>query len=72
MVGSVLGNVTLVMGFAFIAGGLRHGIQRFDPEQPRMYASLLLLVVAALLIPTLAAHLNSRGPMRGPCPTCAR
>jgi Ca2+:H+ antiporter len=59
LVGSVLGNTTLVMGLAFLAGGARHGIQRFDPEQPRMYASLLLLVVAALLIPTLAVHLET-------------
>jgi Ca2+:H+ antiporter len=59
LVGSVLANATLVMGIAFLAGGLRHGIQRFDPEQPRMYASLLLLVVAALLIPTLAVHLDT-------------
>jgi Ca2+:H+ antiporter len=59
LVGSVLGNAVLVMGLAFVAGGVRHGIQRFDPEQPRMYASLLLLVVSALLIPTLAVHLDT-------------
>jgi Ca2+:H+ antiporter len=59
LVGSVLGNAVLVMGLAFVAGGARHGIQRFDPEQPRMYASLLLLVVSALLIPTLAVHLDT-------------
>ena len=54
LVGSVLGNAVLVLGCAFVAGGARHGTQRFDPEQPRLYSSLLLLVVAALLVPTLA------------------
>lgn len=59
LVGSVLGNAVLVLGLAFVAGGLRHGTQRFDAEAPRLNASLLLLVVAALLVPTLAAHLGT-------------
>jgi Ca2+:H+ antiporter len=59
LVGSVLGNAVLVLGCAFVAGGARHGTQRFDPEQPRLYSSLLLLVVAALLVPTLASKLHT-------------
>jgi Ca2+:H+ antiporter len=59
LVGSVLGNAVLVLGLAFVAGGLRHGTQRFDAEVPRLNASLLLLVVAALLVPTLAIHLGT-------------
>ena len=59
LVGSVLGNAVLVLGLAFVAGGLRHGVQRFDAEAPRLNASLLLLVVAALLVPTLAARLGT-------------
>lgn len=59
LVGSVLGNAVLVLGMAFLAGGLRHGTQRFSAEAPRLTASLLLLVVAALLVPTLAAHLGT-------------
>lgn len=59
LVGSVLGNAVLVLGLAFVAGGLRHGTQRFDAEVPRLNASLLLLVVAALLVPTLATHLGT-------------
>jgi Ca2+:H+ antiporter len=59
LVGSVLGNVLLVLGIAFVAGGLRHGPQRFDAEAPRLNASLLLLVVAALLVPTLASRLGT-------------
>ena len=59
LVGSVLGNAVLVLGLAFVAGGLRHGAQSFEAEAPRLNASLLLLVVAALLVPTLAAHLGT-------------
>jgi Ca2+:H+ antiporter len=59
LVGSILANALLVLGCAFVAGGLRHGVQRFDPEEPRLNASLLMLVVTALLVPTLADHLGA-------------
>jgi Ca2+:H+ antiporter len=59
LVGSVMGNAVLVLGMAFVAGGLRHGVQRFEAEAPRLNASLLLLVVAALLVPTLASELHT-------------
>ena len=59
LVGSVMGNAVLVLGMAFVAGGLRHGLQRFEAETPRLNASLLLLVVAALLVPTLAGELHT-------------
>jgi len=59
LVGSVLSNTLLVLGLAFLAGGLRHGAQRFPPEAPRMIATLLILAVGALLIPTLAVRLRT-------------
>jgi Ca2+:H+ antiporter len=59
LVGSVLGNAVLVLGLAFVAGGLKHGTQKFPAEAPRLNASMLLLVVAALLVPTLASHLGT-------------
>jgi Ca2+:H+ antiporter len=54
LVGSILANSLLVLGLAFSAGGLRHGVQRFGTESVRMIATLLVLAVAALAIPTLA------------------
>jgi Ca2+:H+ antiporter len=59
LVGSVLGNAVLVLGMAFVAGGIRHGSQKFNAEAPRLYSSLLLLVVAALVVPTLASTLRT-------------
>jgi Ca2+:H+ antiporter len=54
LVGSILANSLLVLGLAFVAGGLRNGVQRFGTEPVRMIATLLVLAVAALTIPTLA------------------
>src|SRR6266550_3929664 len=50
IVGSVLANVLLVLGLAFVAGGLRHGRQTFAAPAARMIGLLLLLAVAALLV----------------------
>jgi Ca2+:H+ antiporter len=55
LVGSVLGTLLLVLGAAFLSGGLRHGDQSFRPEAPRM----LTLAVGAALVPTLAARLDT-------------
>lgn len=57
LVGSVLANVLLVMGTAFVAGGLRHGTQRFEAPPARDATLLLLLAVAILTVPTLSSHL---------------
>jgi Ca2+:H+ antiporter len=59
LVGSILANSLLVLGLAMLVGGLRHGTQRFQSEPPRMIASLMLLSVAALTIPTLAHELHT-------------
>ena len=59
LVGSVLATVLLVLGSAFAAGGLRFGVQRFTPDEPRLTATLLLLAVAAIFVPTLASDLNT-------------
>ena len=58
--GSILGNVLLVLGMAFLLGGLRHGEQRFDSKHAGRNAILLLLAVIALVIPSLFSH--SIGP----------
>jgi Ca2+:H+ antiporter len=54
LVGSILANSLLVLGLAFLFGGLRHGVQAFHAPQPRNIASLLVLAVSALAIPTVA------------------
>ena len=61
LVGSILANALLVLGVAVLAGGLRHGPQRFPSDVPRMIGTLLLLAVAALVVPTLVARLHTPG-----------
>jgi Ca2+:H+ antiporter len=59
IVGSVLGNILLVLGAAFLVGGLRHGTQRFDGERARTIAAMMLLAVVAMLVPSLTALLHT-------------
>jgi Ca2+:H+ antiporter len=59
LVGSILGNSLFVLGLAFFLGGLRHGTQRFASDTPRMIATLTLLAVAALAVPTLVHQLHT-------------
>lgn len=59
LVGSILANSLLVLGLALLVGGLKNGTQRFAGEAPRMTATLMMLAVAALAVPTLAAGLHT-------------
>ncbi len=58
LIGSILGNALLVLGLAFLAGGWKHGVLQFNGETPRMIATLLMLAVAAMVLPTLAHSLH--------------
>ena len=58
IIGSILGNSLLVLGLAFLIGGRRHGTLRFDSVPPRTIATLTLLAISALVIPTLAFELH--------------
>jgi Ca2+:H+ antiporter len=56
LIGSILANSLLVLGLAFALGGLKHGTQAFGVQPVRMIATLLVVAVAALAIPTLATQ----------------
>src|SRR3954469_25413214 len=59
LVGSVLANVLLVLGLAFIVGGRRHGTQTFGTARARTLSLLLVLSVFAWLIPSLTSALHT-------------
>lgn len=59
LIGSILGNSLLVLGLALFLGGIKNGTQRFNSEPPRMIATLMLLAVSALILPTLAKELHT-------------
>lgn len=65
LVGSILANSLLVLGLAFLAGGLKHGLQTFGTTQTRMISTLLVLSVAALSIPAIATAPGSPGAGHG-------
>ncbi len=59
LVGSILGNSLFVLGIAFFVGGLRHGTQTFSTNAPKVIATLTLLAVSALVVPTLVHGLHT-------------
>jgi Ca2+:H+ antiporter len=54
LVGSVIANGILVLGLAFIVGGVRNGRQAFDSPRARLIATLTVLSAAILALPSLA------------------
>ncbi|HEX3908628.1 MAG TPA: calcium/proton exchanger [Mycobacteriales bacterium] len=59
VIGSILSNLLLVLGLAFIVGGLRFGTQRFSGNRARTTISLMLLAVAGMLVPSLASYVHT-------------
>src|SRR4051794_4857613 len=59
IVGSILANVLLVLGLAFIAGGAKHGVQHFEQTAARRMSLMMLLSVAALVVPALTSLLHT-------------
>ena len=59
LIGSILANLLLVLGLAFTVGGLRHGPQCIDSQRARATAVLMLLAVAAMVVPSLASYVHT-------------
>lgn len=53
LVGSILSNLLLVMGFCFFFGGLRRQQQYFNETVAQTATSLLALAVASVIVPTV-------------------
>ena len=53
LIGSIVGNLLLVLGAAFLAGGVVHAELRFSARAAAVHASSLLLAVAGLVMPAL-------------------
>jgi Ca2+:H+ antiporter len=53
LTGSIIGNILLVLGAAFLAGGLRFKIQEYNAITARAQAQMLLLVSVAIIIPAM-------------------
>jgi Ca2+:H+ antiporter len=53
LIGSILGNILLVMGAAMLVGGLKVPTQKFNPTAASVQSSMLLLAAVALVMPTI-------------------
>ena len=53
LIGSILGNLLLVLGISFAAGGIRHPEQQFSVRAAGVHSTSLILAVAGLVMPAL-------------------
>jgi Ca2+:H+ antiporter len=65
LVGSILANSVLVLGTAFLVGGIKNGLQRFDSDRSKLISTLALLAAATMAIPSLAHAFHSPAAPHG-------
>ncbi|MDX1412907.1 MAG: calcium/proton exchanger [Candidatus Promineifilaceae bacterium] len=53
IIGSVLGNLLVVLGLSLLLGGLKFGLQRFSRSRVSMDATLVVLAAIAISVPSL-------------------
>ena len=53
LIGSIVGNLLLVLGLSYLAGGLRHKQMRFNAEAAGVQSASLALAVTGLVIPAV-------------------
>jgi len=53
IVGSILGNILLLIGFSVFFGGLKYKSQKFNKYSVGVSSTLLIIAVAGLVIPTV-------------------
>jgi Ca2+:H+ antiporter len=63
IIGSILGNILLVMGAAMLAGGLTGGrkVQHFDRTAANVQSLMLFLAVAAMVLPAIFELVEGQG-----------
>jgi len=59
LVGSILANSVLVLGAAFVVGGLKHGTQKFSSDRARAVSMLTVLAASTMAIPSLAHEFHA-------------
>jgi Ca2+:H+ antiporter len=53
LTGSIIGNLLLVLGLAFVVGGARRSEQKFSARSASVHSASLVLAVTALLMPAI-------------------
>lgn len=62
LVGSIVGNILLVLGAAMLAGGLRYKEQHYNAAGARSQATMLTLATIALILPAAYGVAAGAGP----------
>jgi Ca2+:H+ antiporter len=63
LVGALLANLLLAQGASFLLGGLRHHEQKFNARSSKLYASMMLIAVISLIVPSaFSRFLSAAGP----------
>ena len=62
IIGSIVGNILLLVGLSIFFGGLHHKYQRFNNEAISVSSSMLIIVVAGLSIPSVFAFIRPNEP----------
>jgi Ca2+:H+ antiporter len=53
LTGAILANLLVSLGVALIAGGLRHGEQKFDPQRLAVNGSMLMICAFCFIVPAM-------------------
>lgn len=61
IVGSILGNILLVLGAAMLVGGIGRDKQRFSRTSASIQTSMLMLAAAALVMPAIFELVEGKG-----------
>jgi Ca2+:H+ antiporter len=61
LVGSIIGNILLVMGVSMFVGGLRRKEQHFNQTAASVQSSMLVLAMAALIMPAVYELIDGSG-----------
>lgn len=56
IIGSILGNLLVVLGLSLLLGGLKNGLQRFNRNRVSVDATLVILAAIAISVPSLFAE----------------
>ena len=56
LVGVILGNLLFVLGLAFLLGGLRHRVQKYNRRGARMQRSVLMVAAISIVVPSVFDH----------------
>jgi Ca2+:H+ antiporter len=62
LIGSIFGNLLLVLGCAFLVGGIRFPVQKYNKHAAMANSSLLMLAVMGLIFPVALTATHEEAP----------